>query len=402
MKIFRKVTGVILAIALIFSVFPTMNVNADDNNSYDTYEGSFSSSSDIKTYNLTLDFATMDTGAICLVKTGKTAIQMVVADADGNTVKTVNAINTNARRWVFIDKPSTDATTVTYTVTLTPINYDAEDTSFRIMAGNKNDTEEMISGQENAVYLDTYTEVEGNQFFTYYTPDNYESWYKFSAPSYSKTTFTLLTKDKDIRFRIVDVDNISGTPLYDSANDATAHRTKCCSSYGYAEKTKLNNSVLTAGNEYYLIIYSSTPSGNTSSFVQNTLNVTVGKPNMLSGNATYYSTSSITGTKSSYSSTATISANTLPSTAVVDSVKMQSSTSGVTMSKIADWRVKTPTETSWRSSSVQTLTVGYQKDSDSNISAVGNWKFSFKASSYTSSLTMKPGIYISYYYEMGD
>lgn len=402
MNSLRKIICNVMVVVLLLSLIPSIRVSATENNTSDTYvvqEGKFTSASEVKTYEVSLDFTSMTTGVICLVKTGKTIIQMVITDENGQIVKSVKAVDTNARRWVFIDIPSADATVVTYTVTLTPVTYDEDDAGYRLMAGDKKDTEEMISGRKNAVPLDTYTESAGNQFFTYYTPDNYESWYRFTAPSYDETTFTILTKDKDIRFRIVDVDDISNG-IYSSDMYNSVHKSEYCGSYGYAEKAKL--SMLTSGKEYYLVVYSLTPSGNTSSFIQNTMNITVGKPNMSSGNATYYASSSITGTKTSYSSSATITANTLPKTALVDSIKMKSKTSGVTMSNISYWRVITPKETTWRSSSIQTLKVGYTKDSDNNKSAYGNWKFSFKASSSASSLTMIPGIYISYYYELGD
>ena len=65
----------------------------------------------------------------------------------------------------------------------------------------------MISGKDNAVYLNLYTEEQGNQFFTYYTPDNYMSWYRFTAKE-AETVITLLTKNKNIRFSVYTVDNL--------------------------------------------------------------------------------------------------------------------------------------------------------------------------------------------------
>lgn len=272
-----------------------------------------------------------------------------------------------------------------------------KDGSFRLMVGDKKDTEKMISGLENAVNLNLYTEEQGNQFFTYYTPDNYMSWYRFT-PKDTETVITLLTKNKNIRFSVYSVDNLK--EIYHSASDDKAHKVKWIpSSYVAAEKTSLNT--LTIGKEYYLVIYNTKPSG-TDVFNTKTMNLTVGKPNMMSDNTTVYSASSITGRKTSYSTSATINATLIPRTAVIDKVTFKTATSGVRFSNIDYWKVKTPEENTWRTSGTQYINVGYKKDASNNVKAYGKWLFSFKTTSYVQSLTLVPGIYISYYYEIGD
>lgn len=64
--------------------------------------------------------------------------------------------------------------------------------------------------------------------------------------------------------------------------------------------------------------------------------------------------------------------------------------------------MKTPEETTWRSSGTQYINVGYRQDASNNVKANGKWLFSFKTTSSVPSLTLVPGIYISYYYEIGD
>ena len=165
-------------------------------------------------------------------------------------------------------------------------------------------------------YINLYTEEEGNQFFTYYTPDNYTSWY---CAQDAETVITLLTKNQNIRFSVYTVDNLD--TVYKSVEDNDAHKTKWIpSSYVAAEKKALKT--LTIGKEYYLVIYNAKPSG-TDVFDTKTMNLTVGKPNMLSNSTTVYSTSSITGRKTSYSASATINATSIPRTAVIDKIALE-------------------------------------------------------------------------------
>ena len=404
MKYMKKVTSIVIMLLLVLNLMPVLNGGTSKNTILasdgedGTYASVLESASDSKEFSIEIDYSNKNSAAICLVRTGDTDVQMVITDETGNTVTKLVAVETNARRWVFLDAPVTGVQTVTYTVTVKVYNERmGKDGSFRLMVGDKKDTEKMISGIENAVNLNLYTEEKGNQFFTYYTPDNYTSWYRFT-PSDAETVITLLTKNKNIRFLVLTADNF--IEEYHSANDSDAHKTKWIpSSYVAAEKKALKT--LTIGKEYYLVIYNAKPSG-TDVFDTKTMNLTVGKPNMLSNSATIYSTSSITGRKTSYSTSAIINATSIPKTAVIDKVTFKTSTSGVRFSSIDYWKVKTPEETTWRSSGTQYINVGYRKDASNNVKAYGNWLFSFKTTSYVQSLTLVPGIDISYYYEIGD
>ena len=403
MKFLGKILSTLVFALLIAGFISTTNINADDAtepSSFTTYEDSFTNEDDTKTYKISLDFTSMTTASICLVRSGKTDIQMIVTDENGDKIGSTIASANNGRRWIFIESTSNESSISTYTVSLTPINYCDTNSSFKLMYGNKNDTEKMLSGKENAVYLDTYTEKAGNQFFSYYTPDNYESWYKFIAPAFSETTFTVLTKDKNTRFKIIDYNDEIQTEVYNSAKDPNAHKTKYCSSYGYGEKVKLKT--LTKGKEYFFVVYSASPSNVHNAFTPKTLNITIGKPNMLSGNATFYASGYVTGSKYTDSPTTTITVADLPSTAVVDSVTFKTANVGISMSNISYWKVMLPSESTWRTSYSQTMNIGYTKDSENNKCAIGNWKYSFRPAIYLSSLKIIPGIYISYYYELGD
>lgn len=401
MKIFK-----VILLTILFSsigIFSLTEVSANDvstMSNFSSYEDSFSYANEEKSYQITIDVNNMSTVAICIVRTGKTDIHMEVSDKNKKVVGQANVLSSNGRRWIFINILPNDNAISYYTITLSPINYNNLNSNFRLMIGDKNNVEEMISGINSIVNLDIYSEKKGNAFFSYYTPNNYESWYKFIAPADPITTITVLTKDKNIRFELIDAADDIQKVIYNSANDSTAHRNKYCSSYGYAEKAKIDT--LVPGKEYFMIIYSSNPNKENDSFVEKTMSITVGKPNMLLGHDTFYSSGFVTGTKYADSPTTTIPVTNLPSTAVVEKVKLSTADINSRMSQLNYWSVILPSETKWRTSYAETLNIGYTEDSPNNKTAVGNWKFSFRPTYTLKNLKLWPGICISYYYEIGD
>ena len=370
---------------------------------YQIIEGSFSALNEIHTYNVDVDFTNMDTAAICLVRTGKSNVSMTITDSEGTELAVKGTISTGSRRWHFLDKPSSGSTVETYTISVKATSYDASESSYRVMIGSKEDTEPMISGLENAVWLDLYSEEKSNQFFTSYTPNRDESWYRFTADG--TMVFTLLTYYPQIRFQIRDTEDLY--VLFDSndADNDAVHKTKyCTSSYGHAEKARLTTTI---GQDYYLVVYS--PSViSTQDFIEKTMNITVGKPNMLADSTTEYASSSLRATDSGFSSAVNIHVGdngaTIPLTAVVDDVSIKSATSGIRLSMIPYWRVKYPSSTSWFNSKYfySSIDIGYVKDSDTNKNINGTWQVSVQASSTSSPLIFVPGIYTLYYYEIGD
>lgn len=395
----KKLSWLIFSIAVLlgFTIFVPENIQAAEtepiSNNFQTYTGSFTSEADVKTYNISVDFSEMDTAAICLVRTGKTNIIMTITDEEGNT-ETLKTSDRALRIWKNKTNPSTETDICNYTITLTPVDYDSNYSSYNFHVGDLKYVEEMTGGIENAVWLKKYTQTENNSVTLSYTPNKYESWYKFTAND--TTTVTLMTYYSDIRFKIIDIDDTS-IVYYDSNEDTDAHKDKYTGGYSYTEKAKLSS--LTIGKDYYMVIYRASPES-AIPLINNAINISVGNPKMAPKQSTFYATKSITATKSAYSTTATINAVDLPKTAVIDSVMFKTTTSGIAMSKINAWRVITPEETFWRTSTSSTITVGYKEDSNLNVPAYGMWQFSFKAA--TSTITLVPGIYIAYYYEVGD
>lgn len=391
---------VLIGITGLYSV----SADAADNDGrsvgdYQVIEGDFFSLGEKKTYNVDIDFSDIDTAAFALVKTGKSDISVTISDSEGE-LKNLHTYKGCSRGWYFVDKPSLDATVVSYTISVEAISYDSEASGFRVMAGDKKDIESMISGIENAVWLEYFTEKKKNQFFTLYTPNRDESWYRFTSSG--TDVFTILNCYSEIRFRICDVDTLY--EYYDSNKaDKDVHRTNFCQSYHHAEKDQIT---LTAGKDYYLVVYplsmiSSKP------LVEDTMNITIGKPNMSRGDVTVFATSTITATSSTFSPAASImvgdNGKTIPRTAVVEWVERRSNP-GLRLSELPYWRIKYPGGRNWLTSAQCDfrIDIGYTKDGPNNKNINGIWQISGKADKHSSPLTYTPGINIAYHYELGD
>lgn len=377
-------------------------VSSTRNANYQIIEGDFSSLGEKKSYNIDIDYTDIGTAAIALVKTGKSDVSLSISDSDGE-LKNMHTYDGCSRVWYFIDKPSLDAKVVSYTTSVEARSYDSDASGFRVMAGDKKDIESMISGMENAVWLEYFTEKEKNQFFTSYTPNREESWYRFTSSG--TDVITILNRHPEIRFRIYDVDTLYTWFDSDERNEVNenVHKTNFCQSYNYAEKARIT---LTAGKDYYLVVYSL---GTISAqpLVEDTMNITVGKPNMARGITTIFATSKLTATSSSYSPAVNIivgdNGKTIPKTAVVERVDRKSDP-GVRLSELPYWRIKYPGARAWLTSGQcePSIEIGYTKDGTNNKNMNGIWQISAKASSVASPLTVTPGIYMMYYYELGD
>lgn len=122
MKYMKKVTGIVIMLVLVLNLIPVINGGTSKNTILasdgedGTYASVLESASDSKEFSIEIDYSNKNSAAICLVRTGDTDVQMLITDETGNTVTKLTAVETNARRWVFLDAPETGVQTVTYTV----------------------------------------------------------------------------------------------------------------------------------------------------------------------------------------------------------------------------------------------------------------------------------------------
>ena len=365
---------------------------------YSVYTGDLSTSTEIDSYIVPIDFSSISTAVICFVQSGETDLIVTIEDEQNSEVTRMSSSNRIARRWYFIDKPTGVNGVYNFTVSVAVYNNDfhSGSSSYRIMAGSKNDTEEMLSYVDGAVLLGKYTATDDTyDFRTGYTPNIYESYYKFTADG--PATVTVMTNHSETRFRILVASSMA--EVYNSENDNDAHRTGYTSPFSNIEKQRL---AFVSGVDYYLVVYANTPIS--TNFVADNITLTQGMGVLRSGRNVFTATGSITAGTSGYSSSATIPIyNGIPAnTAEVKSVEFVSS-DGVMLSDIKSFRVKAQSGlTTWQNSVQYHMTINYPytADGSNNTPLVGDWLYGFQAA--LSPKTMTPKIAVNYEYEYGD
>lgn len=375
------------------------NLDVATSTSYLAYEDAWSNTSDIKEYTFNIDFSEMDSAAICLVRTGLNNTSVKVIDSDKHIISTLTSSDKQAKKWIFIDKPSSDSLISTYTLKVKPINYNPKkSSSYRIMVGNKESTEKMMSGFENAVELDMYFEEDMNFQSESYLPNHEESFYKISGRC-SREILTIMLRNNFIRFRIYDTNHM---PVLDS-NDANLtnriHRTSYVGTWTCAEKEDLSR-ITTNNGPYYIGLYNTNPQpGN--DLIKSNYIISYGNPMMSSSSVSIYPQNTITINSNRFTeSTFTIDErNNVPNTAQASSI----SYSGTVGSDIQYFRAMPP-DGWWANASSYRPGVdfSYIKDSSYNSRVRGTWTVAFQASRNSRNNRIRPYYTISYYYEYGD
>lgn len=378
---------------LMFSI----NVlEAPANGEYQVFEGSFSSENDTATYNFSIDFTEMRSAAVCLVRKGYVEAKLEIFDENGNQVLQEKTTSHSAKDWGYIDKPSADATVCNYTVVVKPYPYINRASDYRIIIGDKTDTELMMSGIENTVLLEQYYFAKGNMENSSYVPNVGEYWYKYRRDSTS--VITILSDVTDIRFQIVDANTLK--VRFDSAEDSGTHRDIVGNIvWVSAEKARLNTVV---GREYYLVVYSTNPNPDLPLRTGN-MSTAVGNPVMTRGNKTVALDWAVSLPNTGNSSTIYIdmTGRDVPLTAKIDYVTI----GGSNLSYVERWKVMAPNTSTWvrnKTSFWYRIDMGYKDDSTNNVSLRGIWSSILEPSSSGRGKTFMPRYSFYYAYEYGD
>lgn len=384
---------------------------------FKTISGKIETQQDSFTYPIELDFTNTSQVAICLVETGDGYVAADIKDSNDNLVKKLGAGkssiggmgNYNCINWCLIDKPNPDVDIYTYNISVYyyPNTNLGSGNSYNIHYGNSSYLEEMTSGQQNTInlfyysYRDINDQIYDNSYYSSRTPSmGVEHWYKFKH-QLNKTIVTVGPRygnSTTVRFKIIDPE--SQQLIYDSNTDITAHKTNWLGGHASIEKKAFDNSNLTMGKEYNLVIYS--PSGSISPMSQG-YNLFVGQGALMSDSTTVYAANSVTSTYTSYSTPVNLRPTNVPeNTAMVTDVSFKSATSGVTMSKIKPFEVRLSTDSMWISNTQfnSKIKIPYSYGQATNKRLATIWQLRYKASS--NSVTCKPGLYFNYEYEIGD
>ena len=367
---------------------------------YQVFEGSFSSANDSVTYNFSLDFTDINSAAVCLVRKGYVGAKIKVYDEGGNELFMKGTGERQAKNWGFIDKPSSDAGVCNYTVVVSPNGYQTRASDYRIIIGDKKDTELMMSGIENTVLLDQYYEAKVNLQNSAYVPNVGEYWFKYRRESTS--VITILSNVDDLRFKVLEADTLDEG--FNSASNSATHRTSFLggssgvSSWKAAEKARLNTVV---GDEYYLVVYSTRPMEGLS-LKTGSMATAVGHPVMTGDRVTISPERSVTINSSDYSSSInfSIDRDDLPNSGQVREVAI----SNFRLSYMDRWRVSAPNYSSWNTSPALSFTIdmNHRVDSDNNARLKGNWSAAVMANSSGNKQIITPEFTFYYNYEYGD
>lgn len=362
---------------------------------YQAFEGSFTSAEDTATYNFSVDFSQMDSAAVCLVRKGYVGTRIKVYDEAGNEVLYRGTSVRQAKNWGYLDKPSADATVCNYTVVAEPAEYENRASDYRIIVGDKKETELMMSGIENTVLLDQFYQSKLNLQNNYYVPNVGEYWYKYRRSSTS--VITIVSDSSTVRFKVLEADTLHEG--FDSANDSRTHSTKFMrdSSWSNVEKARLTTEI---GKDYYLVVYCTNPNKNVS-IRTGSMATAVGNPFMRPASIRISPGISVTATSSGYSSTRTfiVDGDDIPTTGQVESVYLY----GARMSELSRWRLTAPENSLWYINGTNhdpTVDFRYVEDSERNAKLKGNWGMAFQASN--SNCTFTPSFSFRYYHEYGD
>ena len=391
-KMSKKIIKIIMmSMCLCMFLRVTSLANEDD---YQVFQGDFASANEVDTYTVCVDFRKMDAAAVCLVRKGYVGANVKVYDEDGKQLMKITTFDRKAKNWAYIEKPSSDATICNYTIQVTPNGYKDSDSSYRIIVGDKQETELMMSGIENTVLLEQYYESKVNLQNNYYVPNLGEYWYKYKE--YPTNIITVLSDDDNLRFKVLDADTLK--EQYSSIEHTDSHKKKFLGSSGALTSAEKANVTLQQGKEYYLVVYSINPIKGVA-IKDGCMATAVGNPVMAYSSVTIKPGKGLTAVSSRFTTTSfNITGNNIPDTAQVTEVYF----GGTRNSNIYSWEAMGPNQTSWKISSSMAVDMGFIKDSSKNVKVKGTWRTGFKANSVVKKITFVPTYTIYYAYEYGD
>ena len=168
------------------------------------------------TYGLKADFSTCSQILMGLVRvSGRSAIRFDVFDDNGKKVngKPIGWRDRNDRvnykRWITIENPREDSKVHLYNIRVQQVKYE-NDTSYRLVTGNAQNSRDLLSGKENSVAVEPYKDffsesmsTGGNLILGEYIPGEMGKGY-FYHFTYWGETITLCTSKANLRFCIYD------------------------------------------------------------------------------------------------------------------------------------------------------------------------------------------------------
>ena len=368
------------------------------------------------TYGLKADFSTCSQILIGLVRvSGRSAIRFDIFDENGKKVneKLIGWRDGNDRvnykRWITIDNPQEDSKVHLYNIRVHQVKYD-NDTSYRLVTGNAQNSRELLSGMENSVAVEPYkdfysesTKKGGNLILGEYIPGEMGKGYFYNF-KYWGETITLCTRKADLRFCIYDE---NGEIRYDSNYDGHARRIEWMGGFSCVQKAKdsLEQS-LEMGENYFVEVYSV---GSIVDFEEDyySYHLAIGDPILDPHFDTFYAGRTLSIPENGFSNVLAfnLQGGRVPDTALVKRIspKDNSGRRPHELVAITKFRVRNSTESYsvWHTCTGFYTSCEFTMIANSPVSTHLRGRWEIEAYS-RDAITITPGFEVEYYYEIGD
>ena len=368
------------------------------------------------TYGLKADFSTCSQILIGLVRvSGRSAIRFDVFDENGKKIneKLIGWRDENSRvnykRWITIDNPREDSQVHLYNIRVNQVKYE-NDTSYRLVTGNAQNSRELLGGKENSVdvepYKDFYSESTkkgGNLILGEYIPGEIGKGY-FYHFKYVGQTITLCTRKANLRFCIY---NENKKIQYDSKRDDYAQRIEWMGGFSCVQKAKGSlKKKLEIGKDYFVEVYSV---GSIDDFEEDyySYHLAIGDPILNSRIDTFYAGKTLSIPEKGFSNVLAFNLQdgSVPDTALVKRItpKDNSGKRPHELVAITKFRVRNFTESYnvWHTCTGFYNSCEFTMSVNSPVSTHLKGRWEIEAYS-EDAITITPGFEVEFYYEIGD
>lgn len=260
----------------------TINFDIISRGVFTPIQGSLDSMTDIKEYDISVDYSVADEYSIGLLRVGKSVIVLDVYDENGEKCNTACCDGQNINDKVVLKKP--DGINREYTYKLKVGTAPSEeyyvdgDSNFRIAYGQSSQLSYFFEEVYDSIDLPYYHTVRGSNRELGVEPvgrlpiSDCGNYYKISTTGTERVTLT--STDEHVRFKILDVRTLR--TLFDSRNLLPLSIENSITKIPtYYVGLDIN---FEAGTSYYLCVYDPSPNSTYRSYA-----ITVGEPKMFSG-----------------------------------------------------------------------------------------------------------------------
>ena len=366
----------------------------------------------------TVDYSLNPVYHIFFIRTGYTGFTVTVTDIDGNNyIRHMNGANMaspTGREWTPLWNVGNHTGEVTYQLSVKVNGTFEKDCAFVILVDTYEEGMKALSGPTYRVPLERFLDMPpagspiraNNLYRSFLVPiGDMKLYYSFVATG--NDTISFQSAYEGLRFRIIDPATGVSKDSHDTSKFNGAHSVDPNgSSRNHFTRWRFND--LQPGKEYYIELYRASNHQTSPGFVNSSyalsgayVSIAVGGPRIRPVTMERHElTTTLRVTSSTTFADASIPVSGLPASAFV--FRLEPTYRGTTLSNIQDFRYRSNSTSPWITSVGRwpVFDVPYTYLGTNNRPANATWGVGYRASFPT--LTITPGILISYYYELGN